>query len=265
MLVYIRELQQNKKGLIAWTIIIGLMLILMISLYPEISKNKEAFENMLESMGTILKVMGMSELNMDNILNYYSLEGYIMISLFGSIYAVMLSASILSKEQSEKTVEFLLSKPISRISIVFQKFLAMLSLIIVFNIALSIIVLIMFNIFADTAISISLFLWICFAPFMLHITLASLGFVTSIFIKKSRTSIYYALGIVFVFYAISIVAGLTDVFSFLKSISPFDYANASTIISNNGMKGHHIFIMIFVMVASFVTSVYLFERKNITV
>jgi ABC-2 type transport system permease protein len=54
--------------------------------------------------------------------------------LCGSIFAMLLASGILSKEESDKTIEFLLSKPVTRNNIINQKLLSTTFYILLFNI-----------------------------------------------------------------------------------------------------------------------------------
>lgn len=265
MLIYRRELRVNRKGLIIWSAIMGLMLVMIIAFYPEMSKQQDTYQQLLSSMGDLLKAFGISQFEMSNVLEYYSIEGYLTVTLFGSIYAVILASSILSKEQSEKTIEFLLAKPVDRTSIVLQKFAALFTNILLFNSILTLTNLILFNIYEQNDFSYKLFFWISFAPFMLQMTLASIGFAFSVFIKKSRTAIYTALGVVFIFYIFDVVSSLSDKLEVLKHLTPFEYTNASDILESGSIDGAYMIVMFFVIIISIVLSVVLYNRKNITI
>jgi ABC-2 type transport system permease protein len=92
MNLYLRELRKNRRGLVIWTIILSAVIVLVMSVYPSISAESKSFEEMYKTMPEAwLKAFNLDTLNMANLFEYYSMEGYLFITLFGSIYSIILS------------------------------------------------------------------------------------------------------------------------------------------------------------------------------
>lgn len=64
--------------------------------------------------------LGADDISFAEVLDFFT---YVIpyITLFASIYAMLLGAGILSKEEDEKTIDFLLAKPVTRSAILSQK------------------------------------------------------------------------------------------------------------------------------------------------
>jgi ABC-2 type transport system permease protein len=118
------EFKRNLRSLILWSSIVAGMAALMLLLYPAF---KDAFSQMEEFLSIypeeFLEAFGMGEggLNMSDFYGWFGVEGYLFVNLIGGSYAAILGGSILSKEEDDKTIEFLLSKPISRDHILYGK------------------------------------------------------------------------------------------------------------------------------------------------
>ena len=115
----LREIKRNSKSFMLWLVImvaINAFMLMAFSSVAEVAENTEAMLSQYPE--AFIKAMSLDRFDMTNILHYYASRSYILITLFGSIYAVMLASSILSKEESERTIEFLISKPITRHQIV---------------------------------------------------------------------------------------------------------------------------------------------------
>lgn len=125
--LYKKELKRNRKNFMIWTGIAVGFTIMITSLYP-------SFKDMGVAMSeTIPKEMAKA-FNMDmaawqEISGYYKTYFGFHIIIILTIFSCSFGASILSKEENERTSEFLLSKPISRKNIFTTKIAALFSLI----------------------------------------------------------------------------------------------------------------------------------------
>ena len=115
-----RELKANLKSLIIWSIAVAfLVLVWMIEF--ESFANNPYIDDFIKSMPQgLLNAVGMSNLDLR------SLEGFIgTISLYLylllGIHSVLLGSSIISKEERDKTAEYLFTLPISREKVICSK------------------------------------------------------------------------------------------------------------------------------------------------
>jgi len=266
MNIYLRELRINQKSLMIWSVTLAALGILVMGFFPTIAKEAEIFEKLITSMPKgLLTVFGLEKISMTDILGFYATKHYITVTLFGSIYTIMLSSGMLSKEESDRTIEFLLSKPVDRSTIVTSKLLSFITIIIIFNILVSIVMYITLQVVKIEDFSIKLFLLLSAAPLMLHLTFASIGFLVSVVVTKSKTVLPVSLGIVLVTYFLSIVSALSEKLDFLKYLSPFKYVDAIDIITSGRVEPQYLIIMAVINVAAVVLTYLLYNRKNIVV
>ncbi|OZM56688.1 multidrug ABC transporter permease [Lottiidibacillus patelloidae] len=265
-MIFKRELVKAQKGLWIWFTILGGLIVMMLSMYPEISKSTENINELLESYPDALKAaFNIDQLGFDTVIGFYSIEGYLFATLFGSIFAVLLAGNIVVKEESDKTAEFLLSKPITRKEVITQKLFALLAAITQFNILLSAATFIGFKIGSDEVVPLKVFLLISIAPFLLHITFASLAFLVSSVMRKSKSIMSISLGIVFVTYFLNILASITNKAEFLKYFSPFEYIDSVTIIVEQTIKPLYLVCMTLIICVSIVASYVIYHKKDLAV
>lgn len=265
MLIYKREFRKNLKSLIIWGIVLGGIILMTLSIYPQFTQDQEAMKDLLNAYPNSFKeAFGMNRLDYSSLLGFYGVQIHFMTTLLGSIFAVMLSSNIISKEENEKTIEFLLSKPITRNRIITEKLLAMLTNVLLFNIITVIVCLIGFQ-FADEEVSIKTFSILISATFIMHVTFATISFLLSAMMKKSRTITSVSLGIVFLSYFFSVVSGISEELHELKYISLFKYVDAANIITDQAIKPLYLIIMLLVIVSSIVLTYLSYNRKDITV
>jgi len=259
------EFRRNFKSLILWTSIVAGTAALMLMLYPAF---KDAFSNMKEFLSIypeeFLEIFGMGEggLDMSSFYGWFGVEGFLFVNLIGGSYAGILGGSILSKEEDDKTIEFLLSKPISRTSILFGKALVVSLNLLLLNTFVGIVLLIAFMLYGD--VNVTVWFLYSYAPFILQMIFASLSFLISVFVTKSRKVISIALGIVIGMYVIDLISKLTDEFEYLKYISPYEYINAISIVNDEMLNPLYMIISVLIIGISFVGAWFFYRKKDIT-
>ena len=262
--LFIREMRRNAKSFLIWLIILSAINVSMFAAFgavAEMAKNTEAMLSQYPE--AFVKAMSLDKFDMTNILHYFASRSYILITFFGSIYAVMLSSCIISKEESEKTVEFLISKPITRSEIVSAKFLCVSLYVFLFNLLFSCINYISMQVFKTSDFGIAPFLLISIGSFLIHFMFASLGFFLSVFITGTRSVISVSFGLVFITYFFSIMASVNEKMSFLVYLSPFSYFNAESLAVNSTLEIKYLFISVLLIFTTVGLSYLFYSKKNI--
>ena len=226
------ELRQGKTSFLIWTASIGFLLATCIVLFPEMKGQMEDVNDMFAAMGSFTQAFGMDRLNFGTLIGFYAVECGNILGLGGAFYAALAAAGILSKEEKDKTAEFLLTHPVSRKRIVTEKLIAVLIQITAMN----------FILYAFAAGSIAAvgeaIPWkeislLHLAYYLLQIELAGICFGISAFLRKGSAGV--GLGIAAMMYFLNLVANIADVAGFLKYITPFGYCEGADIISNGSL------------------------------
>ena len=261
-----RELKRNRRSFIMWTIAMALMNFAVMSVYPTIAKDQGSINEILNQMPDfLLKAFNLDKLNMADILGYYGTKGYISFVLFGSIFSILLGSSILSKEENDKTIEFLLAKPITRGQMITSKVLCYLIYIFLFNLIVSVVTYISFEGVKIQDFSLKTFLMLSIAPFVVNITFANIGILASIFVTRRRVVYSFSIGLVMGMYFISTMAEIAEELKFLGYFTPFKYADAVDIIVDGGIKGVYWGVLLLVNVAAIGLTYWIYGRKDIVV
>ncbi len=228
------ELRQEKISLIIWTGAIGLLLAVCIFLFPEMKGQMEGVSDVFSSMGAFTAAFGMDRLNFGTFTGFYAVECGNILGLGGGFFASLCAAGILSKEEKNRTAEFLLTHPVSRVRIVTEKLLAVFVQILAMNLV----------IYGISAGSIAVIgedvLWreinlMHLAYFLLQLELAGICFGISAFMREGSTGV--GLGIAAVMYFLNLAANIAEPAEFLKYITPFGYAEGADIVTNGCLDG----------------------------
>lgn len=223
------ELKQGKTSFIVWTASIGFLLATCIFLFPEMKGQMDGVSDMFASMGSFTEAFGMDRLNFGTLIGFYAVECGNILGLGGAFYASLCAVGIISKEEKDKTPEFLLTHPVSRANIITQKLIAVLIQITAMNI-----IIYALAIGSIAAVGeeipwkeISL---LHLAYYLLQLELAGICFCISAFLRKG--SVGAGLGLASMMYFLNIAANIADTAEFLKYITPFGYCEGADIVSN---------------------------------
>lgn len=254
------ELKQGWKSLAIWTISIGFLIAVCVFLFPEMKGEMSSVTDMFSSMGAFTAAFGMDRLNFGTLIGFYAVECGNILGIGGAFFAAFIAVNALAKEEKERTAEFLLTHPVSRISVITGKLSAVIIQILIMNgaiFALS---------FASIAVIGEEIPWkeVCLlhlSYFLLQIELAGICFGISAFLRHSGLGI--GLGIAILMYFLNLIANITERAEFLKYITPFGYAEGADIISNVSLDGKKILIGMTFTVIGILAAYWKYCKKDI--
>lgn len=233
------ELKQNRISLLVWTAVISFMIGICVFLYPEMKGEMESISDVFADMGSFSAAFGMDQVNFGTLLGYYSIECGNVLGLGGAFFAALCGAAALAKEEKDRTAEFLLTHPISRTKVITQKFIAVISQLMLLNV-------IVYGVVALSMVAIGETIpWqemtlLHVAYFLLQVELASICFGISAFLRRGSLGI--GLGVAIMMYFLNIISNITESAEALKYITPFGYADGATIVTEKALDGKLILI-----------------------
>ncbi len=226
------ELRQGKTSFLIWTASIGFLLATCIFLFPEMKGQMDGVSDMFASMGSFTEAFGMDRLNFGTLTGFYAVECGNILGLGGAFYAALCAVGMLSKEEKDKTAEFLLTHPVSRKKIITEKLIAVLIQITAMNIIIYALAIGSIAAVGET-ISWKEISLMHLAYYLLQIELAGICFGISAFLRKGSVGI--GLGIAVMMYFLNLIANIADVAEFLKYITPFGYCEGADLVSNGSL------------------------------
>ena len=227
MTVFIHEMKRNFKSLLIWSFSVAGMLALCVFMFPEMETQMSDVSEMFSSMGAFTSAFGLDKINFGTLIGYYAIECGNILGFGGAFYAAYIGVSMLAKEESGHTSEFLLMHPLSRSSIVLSKLSATMVYVLAFN-ALSLIAsLVSFAAIGEYPPWKAFFLFLL-AQLLMQIEIAALSFGVSAFVKRGALGM--GLGSVTMLYFLNIFGNISEKADFVRYITPFTYADAANII-----------------------------------
>ena len=220
-----RELKVNFKSFILWEIILTGMFLVVYLIYPFMMTD-EAIKELDNAMKTfspeLLKAFNMDMTSITTAYGWVKSEGFMYVLLFVGIYASILGSSILLKEESNMTIEYLNSLPIKRRDIVTNK--------VITGIIYILLMVTILGIFNYIALLISgdfdhkQFILLSITPiFRINLFISTL-------LRKKKSAIGISLGLVFIFYLLNVLSELSDKVEFLKYFSIYTLADTRNVL-----------------------------------
>lgn len=259
-----REMKINLKSFIIWTsILIGLFLVVFL-VYPSIvnSENMEMMDEMMKMFPEeMLKAFNMDISSIDSAFGWLKTEGFVFVLLITGIYSGILGSNILLKEESDKTIEYLNSMPVTRKKIVGNKILCGL-----LYIALMVLIVGIFN-FIGLSLSGDFdrktYILLSITPVFSSIVIFSVCLFLSTFTHKTKKTIGISLGLVFASYFLNVLSEIGESTEFLKYISIFTLADIRNVITSASINPLMVTFAIGITIIFIVLTFIHYERKEL--
>lgn len=260
MAIFNNEMKQGFKALCIWTAAIVFMLAICVLMFPEMKAQMSDVSNMFSNMGSFTAAFGMDRLNFGELIGFYGVECGNILGIGGGFFAAYVGISIIAKEEKEHTAEFLLTHPVSRLSVVIQKQLAVASQIIIMNVVIVAFSLLSFMLI-DEEMPMKEFLLMHVAYLALQLEIGLICTGISSFLKHGNLGI--GLGFAALLYFMNIIRNISDAGEGLKYITPFAYAEPADIVADGCLDGGLIIIGVGFTVVAVAVGIFKYMKKDI--
>ncbi len=266
MLIYFRELARNRNALIIWSLAMALFCVFLMTFYPTIVEQAEELDELMKQYPKeLVEAFNLDRLRMSDPMGFYGGQVYIFITLFGSIYSMLLFSGVLSREENDGTIEFLATRSVTRNRILLSKSLAAFTYITLFDFSFGITNYILFEIYAEGTYDKKILLLLILGPWFMHVFFGSIALLLSVFITKIRSVYPLSIGVVLGSYFLSVLSSLSDSGENLKYLTAFKYVDAADIVENAGFTPAYAVIMASVVVICVILTWVFYNRKDMSV
>ena len=259
-----REFKTNFKSFIIWLLVLLIMFLIVYLIYPYIITD-DSMRSMDELMKVfppeVLKAFNMDITSISTAYGWLKTEGFTFILLICGIYSSMLGSNILLKEENDKTIEYLAVLPIERSKIITNK--------IIVSITYIISIILLLGIFNYIALSLSgplnvkEFILLSITPIFIAIPLFSINLFISTFLHKTKKIIGISLGLVFIFYLLSILSEISTNVEFLKYFSIYTLADTRKVIENTSINYVNIIISLSISIIFLISTYLKYNKKEL--
>lgn len=262
MNILLKELKSHRKSLIIWSIGVFLMVVSGMGKYEAYSSQGQSINELVADIPKSLKaVLGFSDVDLSTLSGYYSIL-FLYLLLMATIHAAMLGATIIAKEERDKTTEFLFVKPVSRTTIVTAKLLAAFMNIVVFNLVTFVSLIVIMGKYNTNGEAVNGDIALTMVGmFILQVLFMVIGSALASIKRKSKTAASLASSILLLTYMLSIVIDLNENMESLKYLTPFKYFEATNVMFGDGLETIFIVLSV-ILIATLLFVTYAFFKKR---
>jgi ABC-2 type transport system permease protein len=268
--IYLKELKRNRTPFIVWSIIIAVLISWGLFFYPvlmegdTIKQMTTLFENPF--MKGMMAAFGADVAKFTNLLGFYATYNGIYFTLLGSIYSILFAARVVAKEEHERTAEFLLTKPVTRIEVMLSKLLAWLTYLFGLNLIIVVTAFIGLEMVkGDQVYPVRAFLIMSCYSFLLMVLFGTIGLFLSILMKRGRSITSVVLGIVLGEYFIDAVSKITRETHIVGYLSPFKFVDNDVLRAGYGFEWWRLLYLIGFSLVLAGFSMVIYKKKDILV
>ena len=227
-----RELKITRKSLFIWLLVLFSIFALVFAIYPYIMTETSgvSMDELLSMFPEeVLKAFNMDIADISTALGWLKTEGIIFLLLIYGLYASILGSNIVLKEESDKTIEFLYSKPISRNKILTTKIIA--GIINIFVLVLLNTIFINIGLLICDCYNFKEINLLCLVPLLPTLVIFFISLCISTFFKKTKQTIGISIALVFINYFIYTFASISSKIENLKYITVYTLADIRNVIN----------------------------------
>ena len=269
MNIFRREFRHGLFAMILWWLCLSALTVLYLSFYPSMADAgfQELLESKLSFMPTVvLQAFDLMEIpDFTNLLEFF---GFILqiIGIAAVIYAVILGASSLAREEGDGTIEFLYAKPVSRAKILFSKWFAVFSLYFLFTLGGYAVGITGCYFVMPEGVSFSALLYDVALLYLGQLFVGSIflciSFLCSAMFSSVKGAVSLSLALFFITYALGIFGTYLPNADWLLYLSPYHYAMPQELIRLGGFRLLYTGIGFGIMVVSVLLSYLVYRKKD---
>ena len=263
MNVYKREMRSSLKSMIFWSL--GVMLFLAASMqkYSALSLDPASLNIMYQLPQALQDMFGVGYLDFAKAGGFYGMI-YPYLVLMAAVHASMLGAVIVSKEERDKTGEFLYAKPASRIEVLTAKAVSALTAVALLNLV----------IWASSLAFVrgggedmgGTIAMLMAGLFLVQLVFLTLGIAAAAGFARPKAATGIATGVMLATYLISIAIDVSGKLGALKALTPFEYFDARRIIGRGeGLNPWYVALCLAVAAALTAWAYLRFDKRDLKV
>ncbi|MDD2377093.1 MAG: ABC transporter permease subunit [Clostridia bacterium] len=264
MNILLREMKANRKALIIWSLCMILFVLMGMQKYEGLvgsGANTADFTKMIDSMPKVIQTMwGISSLDITSPIGYYGIL-FPFLLLMAGIHSSMLGANIISKEERDKTIEFLMTKPVSRNTIITSKIMASLTNIVVFNIVTFVTTIIFLSSYTTDSILIKITL-ATIGMFFVQLLFMVIGIGMATMSKNYKKSGSTTVFILISCYFLSLIIDMTGKLDMLNFLTPFKYFDAKNFLVTDKLNVGYIVLSITIIIAILIPAYRKYNKRD---
>jgi ABC-2 type transport system permease protein len=265
MNVFLRELKSHLLGTIFWCIGMAALIGASFAKYQAYSAGGLSLGAFVNKFPKALQIVfGLNGFNLQTIGGFYGVV-FIYIALMGTVHAVLLGTDLISKEERDRTSEFLYVKPVPRSKVITAKLLAGFIYLVVLNLVTLISSIYFAHILAKGQSITKDVLILMAALFFLQIIFFAIGAFIAGLTKRPKAASSIATSVLMVTFILPFLINFDSKLDVLKYLTPFKYFDARVLITSDRLNTAYVVISLVLVAVSVAGTYYFYSKRDLKV
>jgi ABC-2 type transport system permease protein len=263
MNVFKFEMRNKLSSMLIWTGSMVLLMVLFMAIFPAFSADAEGMQELIESYPPeFLAAFNISNVDLSTVMGYFTMI-FVFAQVALAVQASNYGVGLLSVEERMLTADFLLTKPVNRVTIVTSKLISSIIAIVVTNIGLFLSTYLMMEaVKGDQTYDTDVFLLIMASTILFQLFFLGVGMFISMFMGRIKNVLPVSMGLAFGMYFVSMLGSILEVDKF-DYFTPFKYFDPNYILLDGQWDTTLTIICVVIIVISVAASYILYQRRNI--
>ncbi|MHB8962046.1 MAG: ABC transporter permease [Saccharofermentanales bacterium] len=265
MNIFLRELRANFKSFMIWSATMVFLVAAGMMKYSAFSKTGEAVNEMFDKMPPgILAVMGIDPgSDLSSIGVFYSIF-FLYFMLLMVVHSALLGASIIAKEERDKTADFLLVKPIKRYQVVTPKIMAAMTMVVLFNLVTFVASVLMVSPLNETGPSLTMPIFrLTTLLLVIQILFLGIGLCFGAWASRAERASGLVTAVILGTFVLKILIDLNKDLDKLEFLTPFRYFKALKVMFDKELGFEYIIFSVAVAILTGAGTYYFFKKRDI--
>jgi ABC-2 type transport system permease protein len=263
--LFLKELKQYRMSFLVWSLtIVGLIFTTIAAAMPSMLSGSASLKEFVKAFPPeFLRAFSFNLSSFEDPLGFYTVYSTLYTLMLGGIFSISITAGILHKEQAYGTAEFLLAKPLSRTRIVWTKIGAYLAIILALNLLIFFTGWLCLKAFSPSPFRFDAFLVISIYGLALILAMGGIGLLLSLLVKRMRSLVGPAIGVVLGFYLIDMAAKITTKYDAAGWVSPFKWVDVDITRAGYSLEWWRLAAFAALILCTFTASILIYRKKDI--
>lgn len=261
MNIVLRELRAYFKSLLIWSTIIILFIVVGISKFSAFANNPEMLAILDAYPPAVLDALNLRAFNLTTITGFFGIM-HVYYTLLAGVAAVMWGSDIVAKEERDKTVDFILTLPITRQRLITAKTVAAVincAVLVFLMWAASLVAAAPYN--PDEAFYRFLALQMQ-SIFILMLIFLAVGIFLGCALRRYKRVTAIAVALLLSTFFMSSLSGMDDRLDFLKYVSPFKYVDAGMLYREGRIETVYWVLTLLLILVSMTAAYVTYARRD---
>lgn len=232
MNIFKRELKAHRWGLLFWSI--GMVFLVMSGMakFAAYEQAGQSATDLMAGLPQAVQVMfGLSGFDLAKASGFYGVL-FLYIAVMGAVHAVLIGSGLISKEERDRTSEFLYAKPVSRSQTITSKLLAGLVNLVIFNLVTMASSFYFVGYYGKGENVSREIMLLMIGLFLLQLIFFSLGALVAGAAHKPKIAPGRATSVMLLAFTLYYIVNLDEKLGFLKYFTPFKYFEAALVMKD---------------------------------